>query len=63
MKAFVHFVRTFPGRAFRKIYYTIVKDKPTWDRFFRYQAPRKYWIKRGGEKYFQEQEAVKERTL
>lgn len=63
MKGLIHFIRTFPARAFRKIYYTVVKDKPTWDRFFRYRAPRDYWVKRGGERYFQEQEAVRERTL
>lgn len=60
---FIRYCLSLPGRAFRKVYYKYVEGKPEIDRFFRYRAPKKYWQKRGGERYFQEQEAVHERTL
>lgn len=36
---------------------------PLIDRWVRYRDPRKYWQKRGGETYFQEQEAAADRSL
>jgi SAM-dependent methyltransferase len=47
----------------QKIFYKIVGLNPLVDRFVRYRKPREYWQKRGGEGYFQEQEAVHDRTL
>lgn len=46
----------------RKIFYRLIHLHPLVDRFFRYRDPRQYWIHRGGETYFQEQEAVRDRT-
>lgn len=47
----------------RKIFYRVVGLNPLVDRFLRYRKPKRYWLKRGGEGYFQEQEAVHDRTL
>ena len=47
----------------RKIFYKAVGLNPYLDRFVRYRNPKAYWRKRGGEGYFQEQEAVHDRTL
>ena len=33
------------------------------DRFLRYRHPKKYWVNRGGEQYFSEQEEVHDRTI
>ena len=47
----------------KKIFYKVIGLNPIVGRFFRYQNPKQYWNKRGGETYFQEQEAVFGRTL
>ena len=47
----------------RKIFYKVIGLHPLADRFVRYRKPREYWQKRGGDGYFQEQEAVYDRTL
>lgn len=50
-------------RAVRKLYYLTIGRNPVWDRFFRYRGnPQDYWVKRGGQTYFEEQEAVQDRT-
>ncbi len=49
-------------RALRKFYYQFIGANPLVDRFFRYRRPREYWQKRGGEQYFDEQEAAQDRT-
>lgn len=50
-------------RAFRKLYYSTIGKSAVLDRFFRYRGnPRDYWVKRGGQTYFEEQEAVQDRT-
>lgn len=49
-------------KVFRKIYYKVIARDHRVDRFFRYRNPKEYWEKRGGEKYFNEQEAVMDRT-
>lgn len=50
-------------RVFRKIYYLTIGRNPVWDRFFRYRGnPQDYWVKRGGQTYFEEQEAARDRT-
>lgn len=49
-------------RAFRKAYYLTLGKIPQVDRFFRYRDPHHYWRTRGGETYFDEQEAVQDRT-
>lgn len=46
----------------QKIYNVTAGRVPVIDRFFRYRDPQNYWKQRGGETYFQEQEAVKDRT-
>ncbi len=51
-------------KAFRKLYYLTLGKSPVLDRFFRYRGnPQDYWSKRGGQTYFEEQEAVEDRTL
>ncbi|MFH1799447.1 MAG: class I SAM-dependent methyltransferase [Candidatus Omnitrophota bacterium] len=51
-------------KAVRKLYYLTLGKSPVLDRFFRYRGnPQDYWVKRGGETYFEEQEAVQDRTL
>jgi SAM-dependent methyltransferase len=50
-------------KAIRKIYYLTLGRIPIVDRFFRYRGnPKDYWIKRGGQTYFEEQEAVPDRS-
>jgi len=49
-------------RALQKIYNGTAGRIPVIDRFFRYRNPNDYWTRRGGDAYFQEQEAVKDRT-
>ncbi|MFH0983970.1 MAG: class I SAM-dependent methyltransferase [Candidatus Omnitrophota bacterium] len=50
-------------RAARKLYYLTIGKSPVLDRFFRYRGnPQDYWVKRGGQTYFEEQEAVEDRT-
>ena len=50
-------------KAFRKLYYITLGKNPVFDRFFRYRGnPQEYWVKRGGQTYFEEQEAVQDRT-
>ena len=49
-------------KVFRKIYYKVIARDHRVDRFFRYRNPKKYWQERGGEQYFNEQEAVLDRT-
>src|SRR3989338_6682700 len=51
------------AQILRKIFYKAVGLNPYLDRFVRYRKPKEYWQKRGGEGYFQEQEAVSDRTL
>lgn len=53
----------FFRKVWHKIYYKVIAFHPKVDRFFRYQKPQAYWRSRGGEPYFQEQEAVRDRTL
>ena len=49
------------AKAFRKLYYLTLGKSPVLDRFFRYRGnPQDYWVKRGGEAYFEEQEAVQD---
>jgi SAM-dependent methyltransferase len=50
-------------KILRKLYYSTIRNHYNIDRFFRYRRPREYWIKRGGNGYFHEQEAVQHRTL
>lgn len=51
------------SKALRKIYYMTVGKNPFLDRLFRYRGnPQDYWVKRGGQTYFEEQEAVPDRT-
>jgi SAM-dependent methyltransferase len=51
------------SKALRKIYYMTVGKNPFLDRLFRYRGnPQDYWVKRGGQTYFEEQEAVRDRT-
>lgn len=50
-------------KAFRKLYYLTLGKIPVIDRFFRYRGdPQDYWVKRGGQTYFEEQEAVPDRS-
>lgn len=51
-------MRTFLRRAF----YKVIGLNPLVDRWVRYRNPRRYWIQRGGDRYFEEQEAVADRT-
>ena len=51
------------AKLVRKIFYKMIGLHPLVDRFVRYRKPREYWQKRGGDGYFQEQEAVHDRTL
>lgn len=46
-------------RALRKL----IHGHPRLERLVLYRNPREYWRKRGGERYFEEQEAVDNRTL
>ncbi len=46
----------------RKGFYKLIGLNPYIDRFFRYRNPKNYWRERGGERYFEEQEAVLDRT-
>jgi SAM-dependent methyltransferase len=50
------------SKVFRKVYYATVGKSAVLDRFFRYRQPQEYWRKRGGERYFEEQEAAGDRT-
>ena len=50
-------------KILRKAFYKAVGLNPLIDRLIRYRNPKAYWKKRGGEGYFQEQEAVLDRTL
>lgn len=50
------------GKLSRKIYEGTFGRFPVLDRFFRYRDPKGYWGKRGGDRYFAEQEAVSGRT-
>ncbi len=47
----------------KKIFYKLIQLNPVVDRFFRYRNPKRYWNQRGGDGYFQEQEAVLGRTF
>jgi SAM-dependent methyltransferase len=49
-------------KALRKLYYVTLGRNAVIDRFFRYRRPHDYWKRRGGERYFEEQEAVGDRT-
>jgi SAM-dependent methyltransferase len=50
-------------KALRKVYYMTIGKSPVLDRLFRYRGnPRDYWAKRGGQTYFEEQEAVQDRS-
>ncbi len=51
------------SKIFLKVYYKIVENHPLIDRVVRYRDPKKYWQRRGGDRYFAEQEAVADRTL
>jgi len=51
-------------RAFRKLYYLTIGKSAVLDRFFRYRGKHQdYWVKRGGQNYFEEQEAVEGRNV
>lgn len=50
-------------RLVRKVFFKLVALHPQIDRAVRYYNPRKYWNTRGGQTYFEEQEAVHDRTL
>jgi len=50
-------------RLAKKAFYKVVGWHPLVDRFVRYRNPKEYWKKRGGDGYFEEQEAVNQRTL
>ncbi len=52
----------FVKKAWRKIYYKIIAFDYRVDRAIRYNNPKQYWNKRGGDTYFQEQEAEQHRT-
>ena len=47
----------------RKAYEKLITPFPYFDRFLRYRNPRKYWRDRGGDRYFEEQEGVYDRTI
>ena len=50
-------------KTLRKVFYKLIGLNPIVDRFVRYRNPRRYWQARGGNGYFEEQEAVHNRTL
>ncbi|GEM_PF-2156892 len=52
----------FVKKAWHKIYYKVIAFDYRVDRFIRYRDPKTYWNKRGGDTYFQEQEAELHRT-
>ena len=47
----------------RKVFEKAISLNPHLDRWVRYRKPRQYWQTRGGAPYFEEQEAVLDRTL
>lgn len=49
-------------KLLRKLYYMTIGRVPILDRFFRYRDPHAYWLQRGGNQYFSEQEAILTRT-
>ncbi|MFA6600700.1 MAG: class I SAM-dependent methyltransferase [Candidatus Omnitrophota bacterium] len=53
---------TILDKVLRKIYGATLGRHVALDRFFRYREPHRYWKERGGETYFEEQEAVADRT-
>ncbi len=46
----------------QKAFLKIIQLDPRLDRLFRYRNPRKYWVERGGDRYYSEQEAIANRT-
>ncbi|MBI3313353.1 MAG: class I SAM-dependent methyltransferase [Candidatus Omnitrophica bacterium] len=50
-------------RLAKKAFLKIIGMNPLVDRLVRYRDPKRYWGDRGGDQYFQEQEAVQARTL
>jgi len=50
-------------RGLKHKFLTLLSRSPQLDRFLRFRNPRKYWQKRGGQTYFEEQEAAYDRTL